>query len=503
MNNQQDNKESSVMGQDKMQTEESSKKTFRIKTLEELNQTQSRYKGKTTGAFKAHVKPVKSVEELNQVNEKSKIRYGRSNEEEPSVSMNLDDFQYPWEKADADLKEQPESGMDMQMESSVPNFILQGGIEDETKENSEPDSLEEESDNVGYTYSANGLNFDYLQSILEETEEEEKAEMGRINRAAFFASKQSELEGQDKDAGLADSDLVKKEAGYEVNEGDILDKKDAKHKMNEDNISDKKDARRDDNEEKKEEIAQLKAKIEQLKHEIENAEKEKVVEDTQNASSSKEPSITENVSNETDSQPSEEKTENEAGEEEAVILEEKESITLYKVVKEIMTYTICIGVAIVLSFVLVAFVVQKTEVIGDSMEPTLKHQEQLVIDKISYRFGKPDRFDVVVFPHENTNYIKRVIGLPGETVSIEEGYIYIDGQMLYDDTYGMEAITSDHYYRLSEPVVLGEDEYFVMGDNRNNSKDSRDGTVGNVKKDQIIGRVIFRIWPFEKLGTLD
>ena len=250
-------------------------------------------------------------------------------------------------------------------------------------------------------------------------------------------------------------------------------------------------------------IAQLKAKIEQLKHEIENAEKEKVVEDTQNASSSKEPSITENVSNETDSQPSEEKTENEAGEEEAVILEEKESITLYKVVKEIMTYTICIGVAIVLSFVLVAFVVQKTEVIGDSMEPTLKHQEQLVIDKISYRFGKPDRFDVVVFPHENTNYIKRVIGLPGETVSIEEGYIYIDGQMLYDDTYGMEAITSDHYYRLSEPVVLGEDEYFVMGDNRNNSKDSRDGTVGNVKKDQIIGRVIFRIWPFEKLGTLD
>lgn len=448
MNNQQDNKE----------------KPFRIKTLEELNQDRSRYKGKVTGSAK-YVKPIKSVDELNRVNKKSTINYGRAGDENTATAMNLDDFQYPWEKEDENLRAQQIYEPDMQMETSVPNFILQGGIDEDSKEVEKEHTSEPMEENI--TYSANGLNFDYLQSLLDENEQE------KLQTAEDVTAKEQDVTPKEQaDTVMNETQPENIFAGESVN--DMAD-----------------------TEEKREEIEQLKAKIEKLKLEIENAEKEKVMENPSNIEEAF--SATTAV---TDLDSSKQETED-VEEEEAVILEEKESITLYKVVKEIMTYTICIGIAVVLAFVLVAFVVQKTEVIGESMEPTLNHQEQLVIDKISYRFTSPKRFDIVVFPHENTNYIKRVIGLPGETVSIEEGYIYIDGQMLYDDTYGMEAITSDHYYSLSEPVVLGDDEYFVMGDNRNNSKDSRDHSVGNITKDQMIGRVIFRIWPFEKLGTLD
>lgn len=190
--------------------------------------------------------------------------------------------------------------------------------------------------------------------------------------------------------------------------------------------------------------------------------------------------------------------------EETKILKEKESLTFTKIVKELFTYSICILIAMVLSLLIVKFVAQKTEVIGDSMNPNLYNHQQLVMDKISYRFHDPQRFDVVVFPEDaNSNYVKRIIGLPGETVSIQEGYIYINGQLLSDDVYGNATIAKDHYYRLEEPVTLNSDEYFVMGDNRNNSKDSRDSEVGNVKKERITGKVIFRIWPLKSIGKVE
>jgi signal peptidase I len=139
------------------------------------------------------------------------------------------------------------------------------------------------------------------------------------------------------------------------------------------------------------------------------------------------------------------------------------------------------------------------------MNDTLVNADQLIIDKISYRSHDPQRYDIVVFPeNEDSMYVKRIIGLPGETVSISEGYIYINGQMLGDDIYGKETITQDNYGRLYESsVTLGSDEYFVMGDNRNNSTDSRSYDVGNITKDQIIGKVIFRIWPLKRMGVVD
>ena len=127
------------------------------------------------------------------------------------------------------------------------------------------------------------------------------------------------------------------------------------------------------------------------------------------------------------------------------------------------------------------------------------------MDKISYRFRDPERFDIIVFPfryQENTFYIKRIIGLPGETVQIDEqGNIYIDGEIL-EESYGREVIRPENIGIAKDPIVLGEDEYFVMGDNRNNSSDSRTEIVGNIHRDEIIGRAWVRIWPLSKFGIL-
>ena len=137
------------------------------------------------------------------------------------------------------------------------------------------------------------------------------------------------------------------------------------------------------------------------------------------------------------------------------------------------------------------------------METTLSENDNLIVDKLTYRFREPKRFDIVVFPFQyekDTYYIKRISGLPGETIFIdEEGNIFIDDELL-TESYGKEIIKDAG--RAYEPVTLGEDEYFVMGDNRNNSQDSRDPTVGNIARSDIIGRAWIRIWPLNKFGIL-
>lgn len=158
-----------------------------------------------------------------------------------------------------------------------------------------------------------------------------------------------------------------------------------------------------------------------------------------------------------------------------------------------------------LTWVVIHFVGQRTEVEGASMETTLSNGDNLIVDKISYRFRDPERFDIIVFPFkykENTFYIKRIIGLPGETVQIDEqGNIYINGEKL-EESYGREVIKPENIGIAREPIVLGEDEYFVMGDNRNNSTDSRTEIVGNIHRSEIIGRAWVRIWPLSEFGIL-
>ena len=130
------------------------------------------------------------------------------------------------------------------------------------------------------------------------------------------------------------------------------------------------------------------------------------------------------------------------------------------------------------------------------MEPTLNNEDNLIVQKWGYHFTDPKRFDVVVFPFkhgERIYYIKRVIGLPGETIQIDsDGTIYINGEIL-EETYGNEIITNPGL--AGEPIHLGSNEYFVLGDNRNNSSDSRDPSVGNINRNDIIGKAWFRFYP--------
>lgn len=164
---------------------------------------------------------------------------------------------------------------------------------------------------------------------------------------------------------------------------------------------------------------------------------------------------------------------------------------------------------IILYFALVAcitsliihFVGQRTVVNGVSMQPTLSDGDNLIVDKLSYRFHDPDRFDIIVFPQEDGRYfIKRIIGLPRENVRIDEdGFIYINGEKL-QESYGKEVMRDPGLAK--DGIQLGADEYFVLGDNRNDSMDSRMAEVGPIAGERIIGRAWLRIYPFDQIGFL-
>ena len=171
--------------------------------------------------------------------------------------------------------------------------------------------------------------------------------------------------------------------------------------------------------------------------------------------------------------------------------------------KEIRDMVIYFLIVFAVSVLIVIFVAQRTVVEGSSMNPTLSNGDNLIVNKITYKFSDPKRYDIVVFPYQHkkrTYYIKRIIGLPGEEVYIDqEGTIYINGNVL-DEDYGAEVILNAG--RADEPILLADDEYFVMGDNRNNSSDSRDYMVGNINRKDLIGKAWVRIYPFNKIGIV-
>ena len=170
-------------------------------------------------------------------------------------------------------------------------------------------------------------------------------------------------------------------------------------------------------------------------------------------------------------------------------------------IRNVISNVLYIAAVLLISFLIVRYVGQRTEVIGSSMVPTLEDGNQLITDKITYRFREPERFDIVVFPHEPVNeyYIKRIIGMPGETVEIgDDGTIYTNGEVL-EENYGYGETRPQE---LGGEVVLGEDEYFVLGDNREISLDSRYAEVGNIPRSLIIGRAWLRLYPFNEFGLL-
>lgn len=176
-----------------------------------------------------------------------------------------------------------------------------------------------------------------------------------------------------------------------------------------------------------------------------------------------------------------------------------------KVMKELISTGLYLLFILCSIYIIITYVGQRTEVEGASMEPTLYNGDNLIVDKISYRFREPERYDIIVFPFQYQHdvlYIKRIIGMPGETVRIDdEGRIYINGEVL-EESYGKEIIIPETVGVASQIIQLGEDEYFVMGDNRNNSRDSRDAAVGNIKRDSIVGKAWVRIWPLDRMEIL-
>ena len=172
------------------------------------------------------------------------------------------------------------------------------------------------------------------------------------------------------------------------------------------------------------------------------------------------------------------------------------------IVKELLGWIVYIAIIIGLTWLIITFVGQRTRVSGHSMEATLHDGDNLIVDKLSYHFREPKRFEIIVFPYrhkENTYYIKRIIGLPGETVQVKDGYVYINGEKL-DENYGLEVMEDAGI--AAEPIELGEDEYFVLGDNRNHSSDSRDPSVGILHRDELFGRAWIRIWPLDSIGVI-
>ena len=148
---------------------------------------------------------------------------------------------------------------------------------------------------------------------------------------------------------------------------------------------------------------------------------------------------------------------------------------------------------------------------GNSMSPLLNSEDIVLMNQLKLDLGKPERFDVVVFEREDQKRnIKRIIGLPGETVQIQDGQVLINGQVLEEKAITMEVdgamVKSQKKIALAglaeNPVVLGADEYFLLGDNRDSSEDSRFANVGNVKESQIIGKVWFRIHPTLNMGII-
>lgn len=179
----------------------------------------------------------------------------------------------------------------------------------------------------------------------------------------------------------------------------------------------------------------------------------------------------------------------------------KTKIEIKTIFREVIVYIILFVVCV---FIIPRYIVQRTIVDGPSMENTLEDKDQLIVDKLSYQFSDPKRFDVIIFypfgRDVSEYYVKRVIGLPGETIQIVGSDIYINGEVL-EETYGKDLITDPGM--ANEEITLGSDDYFVLGDNREVSSDSRFEDVGILKRDLISGKVMFRMWPISKLGGIN
>lgn len=176
---------------------------------------------------------------------------------------------------------------------------------------------------------------------------------------------------------------------------------------------------------------------------------------------------------------------------------------VHRGLRSVVNWIVDIVMALILAVLAIHFYGDKVTMTGSSMKPVLESNDVVLLDELCYTFSEPERFDVVSFTVEKNgvenHYIKRIIGLPGETVQIVDGLVLIDGRCPDEENALYQAAVSGE---ASEPIVLGEGEYFVLGDNRTSSEDSRFSDVGNVSFSQIEGRLWLLIKPFVRMGLI-
>ena len=178
--------------------------------------------------------------------------------------------------------------------------------------------------------------------------------------------------------------------------------------------------------------------------------------------------------------------------------------TVKKIIKEIVIWLLLIVLTITASYFITTIVFVKTAVAGVSMEPTLMEGQVVIVNKIEYYLKSPKRNDVIVYKQSNREHsyyeIKRVIGLPGETVKIKNGMIYINDEVLKEK---IKTETIENAGLAEEGIKLDDNEYFVLGDNRNDSEDSRFASVGNVLRNEILGKAVAIEKPFTLVDSLN
>ena len=171
--------------------------------------------------------------------------------------------------------------------------------------------------------------------------------------------------------------------------------------------------------------------------------------------------------------------------------------------KEIGIWAGEILLVMVLAVMLVSFVGFRITVVGASMSPTLESGDEILVNRFTYKIFSPNRNDLIVFlPNGNEKshyYIKRVIAGPGDKVQIKDGVVYVNGEQFAEKA---SVSNIENALLAEDEIIVGEDEYFVLGDNRNNSEDSRYASIGNVKKEYIVGKAWFVVSPWEKFGFL-
>ena len=175
----------------------------------------------------------------------------------------------------------------------------------------------------------------------------------------------------------------------------------------------------------------------------------------------------------------------------------------FPLLKEIFSWIIEIAIVLMMAFVLVYFIGMRTSVVGQSMSETLENGDQILVNRFMYKVIGPKANDVIVFlPNGNEKshyYVKRVIGVPGDTVQIKNGRIYVNGT---EFTEKVDVASIEDEGLAADAVTLGDDEYFVLGDNRNNSEDSRYANIGNIKREYIIGKAWFVISTGDRFGFI-